>query len=61
MPQKDGTGPQGKGPRTGRAMGTCSSKKENVQKQNEQPSQSPRDGRGAGKGCSRGYRVRNNF
>ena len=23
MPQKDGTGPEGKGPRTGRGMGNC--------------------------------------
>ena len=23
MPQKDGTGPEGKGPRTGRGMGDC--------------------------------------
>lgn len=25
MPNKDGTGPQGKGPRTGRGMGNCAS------------------------------------
>jgi hypothetical protein len=26
MPQKDGTGPQGKGPKTGRGMGNCAPK-----------------------------------
>jgi hypothetical protein len=35
MPQKDGMGPQGKGPKTGRGLGNCASKsiqQENVQK-----------------------------
>jgi len=27
MPQKDGTGPEGKGPRTGRGKGDCPKKK----------------------------------
>lgn len=37
MPNKDGTGPQGKGPRTGRQEGNC---------EEAQPIQ-----RGAGRGC----------
>ena len=27
MPQRDKTGPEGKGPRTGRGLGSCSKKK----------------------------------
>lgn len=27
MPNKDGTGPEGKGPKTGRQMGNCEEKK----------------------------------
>jgi len=29
MPQGDNTGPQGKGPRTGRGQGTCSTPEDN--------------------------------
>jgi hypothetical protein len=45
MPQKDGTGPQGKGPKTGRGMGKCVSTQDPVQR----PKNPPRDGRGGGK------------
>ncbi|MBT7228974.1 DUF5320 domain-containing protein [Candidatus Parcubacteria bacterium] len=40
MPNKDGTGPEGKGPMTGRGAGNC----------NDKPAKSarPKDGRGAG-------------
>jgi hypothetical protein len=29
MPNRDGKGPEGKGPRTGRGLGVCEEKKEN--------------------------------
>ena len=41
MPARDGTGPEGKGPMTGRGMGTCNPK-------------TPR-GRGQGRGLGRGF------
>lgn len=47
MPLQDGTGPQGKGPMTGRKMGDCdTTKKSPTKKRNRRP----RDGRGAGNG-----------
>ena len=48
MPNMDGTGPQGKGPRTGRGMGKCQS--------NSQPKNQPGMGRGMGRGFGRGRR-----
>ena len=39
MPQKDGTGPQGQGPKTGREMGPCQ----------DRPEQRRGPGRGLGK------------
>lgn len=41
MPNRDGTGPEGKGPRTGRGMGKCSG-------------EGPRPARNAGRGMGRG-------
>jgi hypothetical protein len=51
MPNKDGTGPEGKGPRTGRQMGNCKNAK-------------PITGRGLGPcgmglGRGRGFRNQN--
>ena len=50
MPNKDGTGPQGKGPKTGRQMGNC-----------EKAEPFVGNGRGLGRcgnqrGCGRGFR-----
>ena len=59
MPQRDGKGPQGKGPRTGRAMGNCDPKDGNIQK-DDNVQKPPRDGRGAGQGRGQGARMRNN-
>ncbi|MCK5234410.1 MAG: DUF5320 domain-containing protein [Candidatus Aenigmarchaeota archaeon] len=42
MPNKDGTGPEGKGPKTGRQMGKC---------EGAEPV-----GRGLGRGMGRGFR-----
>ena len=50
MPRQDGTGPEGKGPRTGRGMGEC----EDVE--SEETKDMPR-GRGMGRG--RGFGRRN--
>lgn len=47
MPRFDGTGPQGKGPKTGREMGNCSDA--------EQKSSNFGWGRGLGRGFGRGY------
>ncbi len=50
MPNKDGTGPQGKGPKTGRQMGNCKDAK---------PNESESDGRPArGLGIGAGRRPR---
>ena len=35
MPLKDGTGPEGKGPMTGRGLGMCKKEKEEVDKKSE--------------------------
>jgi len=40
MPDRDGTGPRGKGPRTGRGLGSC---------KGTGKGQAPRDGRGKGR------------
>ena len=44
MPRKDGTGPAGKGPKTGAQKGNCA---------NTTPQPFPLDGRGEGKGKGR--------
>ena len=54
MPNKDGTGPEGKGPRTGRQLGNC---------ENTEPI--VRNGLGLGpcgrgRGCGRGFRRNQN-
>jgi hypothetical protein len=63
MPQFDKTGPEGKGPRTGRGMGECSPEEGNAPAQDAQaqPGQAPtfRGGRGPGNG--RGRRARGFF
>ncbi len=46
MPNRDGTGPEGKGPRTGRQMGNCKGAK-------------PLDNRGFGRGRGFGRRFNN--
>ena len=51
MPKKDGTGPEGKGSKTGRGVGNCPkppswSKYEKDKKSTERP----KDGRGKGEG-----------
>ncbi len=43
----NGTGPQGEGPKTGRALGKCSNESE----------QKPFDGRGRGAGRGRGFSL----
>jgi hypothetical protein len=35
MPKKDGTGPQGKGPKTGRGLGNCTKKEQKKNKKNK--------------------------
>lgn len=44
MPNRDGTGPEGKGPKTGRGLGSCGG------------GRGPGRGLGFGKGIGRGYR-----
>ena len=52
MPQKDKSGPEGQGPKTGRGMGNCSGSNESGT-----PGR-PKSGRGEGRGrgCGRGMR-----
>ena len=45
MPNRDGTGPEGKGPRTGRGMGNCDS--------SAKPAGRPRRAGGRGQGQGR--------
>lgn len=47
MPNRDGTGPAGAGPRTGGQRGSC---------KGARPTSRPRDGRGRGMGNGRGGR-----
>ncbi len=48
MPNKDGKGPQGKGPQTGRGAGNCATPKEveDVKQENVQSSEDCGQGRG---------------
>lgn len=50
MPQFDGTGPEGKGPNTGRGMGPCN---QNKGKAAGRPMAGRRGGFGAGRGMGR--------
>ena len=52
MPNRDGTGPEGKGPRTGRGFGRCGS--------NSDPDTQPRRGFGRGAAQGRGFGRRAN-
>jgi len=52
MPNKDGTGPEGKGARTGRGLGNCDSGKLSEE------SKSYRRGKGKGQGNGRGKQNR---
>lgn len=51
MPRRDGTGPDGNGPRTGRGMGSCNSTKD--------AAVNGRGRAGLRKGCRRGCRWNN--
>lgn len=52
MPLKDGTGPLGQGPKTGRGAGNCSGS--NVQNTNAGDGRGMGGGMGRGCGCGRG-------
>lgn len=52
MPNKDGMGPEGKGPRTGRGLGSCSPS-DSEQKENNSP-RLRRNGEVCGRGLGRG-------
>ena len=56
MPNKDGTGPEGKGPKTGRGLGNCSSKEND--KENSSDDKVRGQGRGQGKGQGLGKQNR---
>ena len=51
MPNKDGTGPEGKGPRTGRQLGDC---------EDAEPVVARGRGAGAGRGAGRGRGFKRN-
>lgn len=44
MPKLDGTGPEGKGPKTGRGLGNC--RREEDLNESDEDFKRPRDGRG---------------
>jgi len=52
MPRRDGTGPEGKGPKTGRGLGNCG---DNFKIDPNTYSGRPFDGRGRGRRRRRGY------
>jgi len=54
MPNRDGTGPEGKGPMTGRKQGRCKGNTE--EEQRPRLGLGRRDGRGLGRGLGRGRR-----
>ncbi len=54
MPNNDGTGPQGKGPQTGRGMGDCKGAKAGNNDDRPGRGQGRGVGRGAGQGQGRG-------
>jgi hypothetical protein len=54
MPRGDGTGPRGKGPGTGRGLGNCSDKRQEVQELDQEPGFFQRLGRGLGLGRTTG-------
>jgi hypothetical protein len=66
MPQRDGTGPMGKGPRTGRGLGRCQA--QDVSKAGDQVSsgsigrflfnRGTKGGRGKGRGRGSGWGLR---
>ncbi len=56
MPQKDGTGPNGEGPMTGRQMGNC--KDAEPQESETKPGLGLARKRGFGRGQGRGFRNR---
>ena len=47
MPNRDGTGPEGRGSKTGRGQGNCGGNKDSR----------PMDGRGRGKGLGLGRKI----
>ena len=53
MPYQDGTGPNGKGPKTGRGLGPC---KDESEKDVQKPVTGSRDGTGRGVGRNSGKR-----
>jgi predicted DNA-binding protein (UPF0251 family) len=58
MPRHDGTGPRGRGPRTGRGRGPCEKKEtpQDANPQEAQPDEFRGRGRGRGPGCGQGRR-----
>ncbi len=55
MPNKNGTGPEGKGPKTGRGLGNCGADKS----ADEKTSFGRRQSRGSGQGQARGQGNQN--
>lgn len=53
MPRKDGTGPAGQGPGTGRGMGTCPTTIKKNKKPEDLPQKPVRRGKGRGRNRNR--------
>jgi len=60
MPYRDGTGPEGKGPRTGRGLGNCNDNGVKAQENAPRGFFGLGRGRGQGAGRGRGFGFRNN-
>lgn len=58
MPGFDRTGPEGRGPQTGRAMGKCNPGNQNAANSDEETRVGRGFGRGMGRGFGRGFRNR---
>ncbi|MEA3306917.1 MAG: DUF5320 domain-containing protein [Elusimicrobiota bacterium] len=54
MPLRDGTGPDGKGPRTGRSMGNCGTNETDEVRSNNRQGLGRGGGRGSGQGRGQG-------
>jgi len=59
MPNKDGTGPEGKGSKTGRGLGNCSSKENDKENSSDVKGRGQGRGKGSGQGKGQGLGKQN--
>ncbi len=61
MPRRDGSGPEGQGPMSGRAMGGCDNSSRRPAGSAMEPGNGRRSGRNVGKGRGLGQRIAAGF